>query len=185
MAYKYKMARLRYELCSPIRILLPFAFVFFMLPLILKNALMNYIAFPIFYFFGSYFVFLNFPSIGESLHGKPIYIEDLVIKTNQIKDETFKKIYEIILNFILAILFAFFAEYIIIQGVKNKPIVEILAIIGGNLSLYMKSQDIIGNIILGICYCVKEKKEAIRKLSEDNKTTEMNEMNDQKTNDET
>jgi len=137
------------------------------LPCVFREELMNYYTFPIFYFFGSYFFFLNFPIIGEILHGKPVYIEDLILSTEEkVDDDSFKKSYAVIMNFILAVLFAIFSEYIIIQGVRDKPVIEIFAIIGGNWSLYMKAQNTIGKILLDFCYCMKSK-EHQRRLSED------------------
>jgi hypothetical protein len=165
------MTVFRYNICAPIRLLLPISTVFLALPCIFKRELLNYYAFPIFYFFGSYFFFLNFPTIGETLHGKPIYVEDLVLTMDGIDDHSFKKAYSVIMNFILAILFAVFSEYIIIQGVRDKPMIEIFAIIGGNWSLYMKAQNIVGKIILDLCHCMKTQ-EVRRRLSDDN-TVEM------------
>jgi hypothetical protein len=118
---------------------------------------MNYYSFPIFIFFSSYFFFINFPKLGEILHCKPTYVSDLIITSDGVDDHTFKKTYTVIMNFILAILFSIFAEYIIIQGVDDKQMIEIFAIIGGNLSLYMKTQNAIGKIILSVCHCMKKK----------------------------
>lgn len=151
--------RLRYELCSPIRLLLPVSGLFLALPCIFRDELMNFYSIPVFYFFGSYFFFLNFPYIGEILHGKPIYIEDLiVVDTNSEIDHSFKKIYTVIMNFILAVLFSLFSEYILIKGIEEKPIVEILGIIGGNINLYMKAQNTVGKILLQLCYNMKEER---------------------------
>lgn len=158
------MVTLIYPLLSPIRLLLPFAAIFMILPCIFKKELMNYFAFPIFYFFGSYFIFINFPSIPQVLYSKPTYIDDLVIVNNKQSDESFKKIYTVVMSFILAILFAVFSEYIIIQGVNDRPIIELLGIIGGNLGLYMKAQVFVGKITMFFCYKIKEKNK--RKLSD-------------------
>jgi hypothetical protein len=157
----------RYEMCSPLRLLLPVSATFMAIPCIFKGELMNYYSFPIFYFFGSYFFFLNFPKIGEILHGKPTYVEDLVLTMDGLDDHTFKKTYAVIMNFILAILFAVFSEYIIIQGVRDKPIIEIFAIIGGNWSLYMEAQNTIGKILLDVCHYLKTKEIRRRMSSSD------------------
>ena len=99
--------RLRYELCSPIRLLLPVSGLFLALPCIFRDELMNFYSIPVFYFFGSYFFFLNFPSIGEILHGKPIYVQDLIVNNDNssVIDHSFKKTYTVLMNFILAVLF--------------------------------------------------------------------------------
>ena len=159
------MPILRYDTCSPLRLLLPISAVFLALPCVFKTELMNFYAFPIFYFFGSYFFFLNFPKIGEILHRKPTYVDDLVLTTDGIDDDTFKKTYTVIMNFILASLFAIFSEYIIIQGIRDKPMIELFAIVGGNWSLYMKAQNTVGKITLGICHCMKKKEVRRRRMS--------------------
>ena len=158
----------RYSVCSPLRLLIPCTGALFAIPIFLKKELMNYYSLPVFYFFGSYFFFINFPIIGEILHGKPTYIEDLVLSSSHdgdIDDHSFKKIYSVLMNFILAVLFAVFAEYIIIQGIRDKSVIEVLGIIGGNWSIYMKAADTFGKILLNICYCMKSK-EVRRRLSE-------------------
>ena len=161
------MFKFRYKACDPIRILLPIGGVFLVLPWIFKDALMNFYAFVIFSFFGAYFFFLNFPSIGEVLHGKPIYVEDLILinDNDTQRDETFKMLYAVIMNLVLAILFTVFAEYVIIKGIEDKPLIEIFAIIGGNLSLYMKTQNTIGKFLIYFCYNCKEERK--RKTSLD------------------
>ena len=141
------------KLFSPIRWLLPFAAVLFALPFIFKENLM-FATVPLFYFLGVYFILLNFPKITESLNKKPLYIEDL-------KDEIygynqkFYKAYVVLMNFMLAAVFSGLAEYIIVKGVRNKPVAEIFAVIGGNISLYLKIQNSGSKIILKICNCCK------------------------------
>jgi hypothetical protein len=136
-----------------------------MLPFIIDDFLTVY-TIPACYFFGAYFFFLNFPRIAEVLHQKPIYLEDLTIAQGGILDRKFQGMYSIAMNFILAVLFSSFAEYVIIQGVREKPIVEIMAIVGGNLSLYMKTQNMVGKFLITICHCMKEKEVIKRKLSD-------------------
>jgi hypothetical protein len=155
----------RYDICYPIRLLLPISATFLALPCLFRDELMNFYAFPVFYFFGSYFFFLNFPRIGEILHGKPTYVEDLVLTTDGINDHTFQKIYSVIMNFILAMLFAVLSEYVIIQGITHKPVIELFAIVGGNLSLYMKAQNTVGKVLLGVCHYMKTKEIKRRRLS--------------------
>jgi len=151
------MSLFRYDIFSPIRLLLIVSLVFLTIPYIFREFLFNTYSFPIFYFFGSYYIFINFPIIGETLHEKPTYIEDLVMSTNGIDDHSFKKKYSVIMNFILALLFSLFAEYVIVQGIEKRPIIEILGIIGGNLSLYMKTQNTIGKILLTFYSFMKTK----------------------------
>lgn len=120
---------------------------------------MNYFVLPIFFFFGSYFFFLNFPSIAEKLHQQPLYLEDLVMARGGQLDRTFQRWYSVIMNFILALLFAAFADYVILKGVRTMPVTQMLAIIGGNISLYMKTQDSVGKALLSIMHMLKTSEE--------------------------
>ena len=159
---------LRYKLTSPIRLLLPISIVCFILPVLAKDVFLNVIAIPLLYFMGSYFIFINFPTVAESLHAKPIYIEDLILKEEEREerdDVTFKRFYSITLNVVLACLFAACSEYVIMQGIRDKPVLEILGIIGGNLSLYFKVQNSVGKMLLCVCHSIKRKEENKRENS--------------------
>lgn len=158
---------MRYRLLSPIRILLPISVVFFVLPIIFKDLFLNIITIPLFYFFGSYFIFLNFPFISESLHKKPIYVEDLILRQPEIheNDITFQRLYSIIMNIVLAGLFSLFSEYVIIQGIHDKPILELLGIIGGNFTLYFKVQNSAGKVLLYVCHVIKKREERRRDVN--------------------
>lgn len=163
---------------SPIRALLPFSVLFIVLPCVFREELLNVIAIPVFFFLGSYFFLLNFPQIGNTLHAKPLYVEDLIVEYNDIQDKTFHKIYTVTMNFLLAVIFASISEYIILQDLVNKPLVEIFAIIGGNVSLYMKVQNITGKLLLKIFYTLKQTEVRKRKMSEENhsRTIELTEQ---------
>lgn len=155
----------RYKLLSPIRLLIPISSGLFIVPFIVDD-FMIYYTFPLCYFFGAYFFFLNFPRIAEVLHQKPLYLEDLAIAQGGMLDRKFQGWYSIAMNFILALLFSSFAEYVIIQGIRKKPIVEIMAIVGGNISLYMKTQNVVGKFLIMMCHCMKEEEIIKRKLSD-------------------
>ena len=152
------MCKLRYKLLSPIRLLLPLSAALFATPFFVQE-LMNYFVLPVFYFLGSYFVFLNFPTIAEKLHRRPVYLEDLVLARGGKLDHTFQQLYSVIMNFVLALLFAAFADYVIIKGVRDVPLTGILAIIGGNISLYMKTQDSVGKTLVGVIHILKTNEE--------------------------
>ena len=151
------MPCLRYKVMSPIRLLLPLSGLLFVIPFILEKDLLLYTTLPLSYFAALYFCLLNFPGVAESLHKKPLYLEDLKLERleSNTPDLTFQYIYSIIMNFLLAALFAGLSEYIILQPIREKPIIEVAAIIGGNLTLYYKIQGIIGKIILKLCYYCK------------------------------
>ena len=150
------MSYLRYKVMSPIRLLLPLSGLLFAIPFIVEKDLLLYTTLPLCYFGALYFCLLNFPGVAESMHKRPLYLEDLELErrgTNT-PDLTFQYIYSIIMNFLLAALFSGLSEYVILQPIREKPVIEIAAIIGGNLALYYKMQGIIGNVILTLChYC--------------------------------
>ena len=153
------MCKLRYKLLSPVRLLLPLSVVMFVVPMFIQE-LMNYYIFPVFYFFGAYFFFINFPIIAEQLHAQPVYLEDLVVARGDGElDLSFQNRYSMIMNFILAGLFAAFADYIIIEGVRELPLTQMLAIIGGNIGLYIKTQDAVGQCLISFIHMVKTNEE--------------------------
>jgi hypothetical protein len=117
---------------------------------------MLYVTVPIFYFTGSYFLLLNFPGIVERLHRRPLYLEDLeIVSVTQENNKTFQVIYSIVMNFLLAVLFAALTEYMLLQDIASKPIVEVAAILGGTLGLYYKVQGITGKLLICICHQYK------------------------------
>jgi hypothetical protein len=144
---------------SPIRLLIPVSIALVTIPWVFREYLLNYYSFTVFYFFGSYFFFINFPILSEILHTKPVYIEDLILTSNQdaipFDNHSFKKKYTVLMNVILAILFSIFADYVILQGVHEKSIIEVMGILGGNLSLYNKVQNTLGKSLLTLCNCFK------------------------------
>lgn len=160
------MSCLRYKVLSPIRLLLPVSGALFALPFIFQKDLLLYTTLPLFYFLGLYFFLLNFPGLAESLHRRPLHLEDLEMARlgSATPDRTFQHIYSIVMNFILAALFAGLTEYIILNNIREKPIVEALGIIGGNLGLYYKLQGWVGGVM--ICICHKCKMRALRQRQE-------------------
>ena len=151
------MPCLRYKVTSPIRLLLPISGLLFAIPFIFEKDLLLYTTMPLCYFAALYLFLLNFPGVAESLHKRPLYLEDLELARigTSTPDLTFQYIYSIIMNFLLAVLFAGISEYVILQPIREKPIIEVAAIIGGNLTLYYKLQGFIGTIILALCHGYK------------------------------
>jgi len=151
------MTCLRYKVLSPIRLLLPISAGLFALPFIFEKDLLVYTTLPLFYFLGIYFFLLNFPGLAESMHKRPLYIEDLEIARIGVDtpDRRFQHVYSIIMNFLLAAVFAGLAEYMILNNVREKTIVEALGVIGGNLGLYYKIQSNLGRVMIGICHKYK------------------------------
>lgn len=133
-------------------LLLPSA-AMFIVPIFLKQ-LQNIVGIASMYFTGSLFLLINFPCLSTRLHSKPIFIEDLVMEN----DMRYKKVYEMIMIFFLSVLLAIFADYLYVKGVNTSPF-EFLALIGGNSSLYLRLQDVVGKIILKIAYYYKNREE--------------------------
>ena len=142
------------------KLLLPISLLCFSCPFLFEEYFLNFVAVPIFYFFGSYFIFLNFSFISEFFNTQPLYVNDLMDKIEEsgIQILKFRKIYNICMNLMLALTVAGVSEYTLIsENFANKSIIEILGIIGGNLMIYMKLQNVIGSVTLNICNCIKKK----------------------------
>lgn len=147
------------KVCHPVRLLLPISATALVIPFLFPDKLNEYVWVPICYFFGTYFFFINFPRFGEIMHEKPIWLEDLILATGGQGSHSFRNIYSNIMNAVLALLFALFAEYVITQGIRHLPVVEIMGIVGGNLVLYVKIQHTVGKMLISVCHCMKEKHE--------------------------
>lgn len=158
----------RYKLFSPIRLLLPVGLASFCIPFLFPDELINYIWFPIFYLVGSYTFFINFPSLVENIHAEPLYLKDLIIEAENRNNDIikFKKVYVIVMTFILSVLVSGFSEYIISKGITGKPVFELLGIIGGNIGIYFKAQNIVGKVLLKFFYFLKQKEVRKRSLSD-------------------
>jgi hypothetical protein len=149
------MIKLRYSICSPIRLMLPVAGALLTVPCILTEV-RTVLWLPFFLLFPSYFILLNFPSIAESLHSRPVYFEDLTIVAKGAGGgATFQKIYTILMNIILAIVFTGIAEYTILKGFENQSFAEILGTVGGNIALFSNIQNYIGRKLISLCYTLK------------------------------
>lgn len=154
------------NICS-VRLLLPISIGCFLIPIFVQD-LLNYIYTPILYFFGFYFILLNFPVIINVLYSHPIYIEHLEEKITDNKAEhRFKKLYISGMNIVVALLFCGFTEYTLVKGIKNKSVIEILAIIGGTQSLFIRTQNIVGNLLLNLCHCFKIRKNSMDNIIDD------------------
>jgi len=154
------MSYLRYNILSPIRLLIPVSGALFAMPFIFRQDLLLFTTLPLFYFLGLYFFLLNFPGIAESLHRRPLHLEDLEIVRLETStpDLTFQYIYNIIMNFLLAVLFAGIVEYAVFQDIRSKSVMEALGIIGGNLGIYYKTQTIMGKFMIWLCHKYKLKR---------------------------
>jgi len=145
-------------------VLIPVSLVLFALP-ILVDRLYTVVYFPIFYFFGSYFLLLNFPCVVEKLHSRPVYYEDLRI-VDQIHDTTtFQRIYTVTMNFLLALIFCAVADYLVIQGIHDMSLAEIISLIGGNIAAFASAQNVAGKVIGRLCYNLKDNETVLEIVS--------------------
>lgn len=148
------------RICKLKRILIPVSISLFSASFTISEKIKGVIYIPILYFLGVYFLLINFPKLVEITKKKPVYIDDLILGTVGQKNRLwFKNIYLYTMFFLLSILFSIFIDYFISNGFHNKPLLEVCGIIGGNLLVYSKIQDIIGRILLNFCHCVKEQHE--------------------------
>ena len=93
------------------------------------------------------------------LHSRPIYYEDLRISDDtNAPDDRFKLVYEMIMIFFLSILIGAMADYVYLNVYNLTPI-EFLGIVGGNLSVYLRIQNIVGKVLLKCCYFIKHRQE--------------------------
>jgi hypothetical protein len=125
----------------------------------------------------------NIPSFSKSFYMRPIYYEDLYNEKMDITKEDlskkkilynielskkFKDKFLVIQQFILSLTLAIIIEYFSLKyNQKEYSLSEILGMIGGILSLYLKLINIIGKSTLSILYKmkVKEKKKLLDKLN--------------------
>jgi len=111
------------------------------------------------YSLGSFMLLVNFPYFSTMLHSRPIYYEDLRISDDtNAPDDRFKLVYEMIMIFFLSILIGAMADYVYLNVYNLTPI-EFLGIVGGNLSVYLRIQNIVGKLLLKCCYFIKHRQE--------------------------
>ena len=140
------------------RILLPVSAAGFVIPFI-RPEFTNLVGVGISYFGSSYIILWNFPQISKSLSSEPLYLKDL-------ENSPYEDNFIHIMNFTLACLFGLIADYGIIKGILDKTLVEILAIIGGNMALFAKIETTIGKIMLNVCHICKVRSERKRRMSD-------------------
>jgi hypothetical protein len=129
-----------------------------MTPFVIKSYIDIYTyILPLCFFLGFFGVLINFPYISECLHHKPLYISDLIIIQDDEVDTKFICWYGFTMNLILAIMITSFVDFFIVNGFIEIPFIKLTAIIGGNVSLYIKIQQIIGKVLIKICHCIKER----------------------------
>ena len=131
--------------------------LFFILPFCV-NDLKTIIWFGLFHFIAAFLFFIVYPGIVVFFQTRPIYVEDM-----QKLDPKVTKVYIFILIFFTSILWGMFTDYVLIKDVFEKPLFEIIAIIGGNIAFFGKIQNMGGNGLL-ICFFQLKKNKIIEHL---------------------
>jgi len=114
-------------------------------------------------FVSFYIILWIFPNISKSLYSRPLYIGD-------IENSRFEFAYIYVMNFVLSIGCAILFENWVIQRlIENKSILEITAIVGGNITFFGTIQNHFAKILLSFCHSCKLHEEArSRRNSQDN-----------------
>jgi len=132
--------------------------IFFSIPVIVRE-LRNVISIGMLYFLGMYFILFNFPIVSIFLTSKPNYIEDL-------DNPKYREYCIALQNVFLSILFGIITDIFYINKLHTKSVLEILAIVGGNMALISKIQNFCSKLLLIILsWCNKQ--ETKRKQSID------------------
>ncbi len=139
------------------RLLLPFAIGFVALPFFLEM-FRNVIWIAVLYFTGSLLILLNFPSLSIYPHSKPFYISDFIKEDN---DRRFVAVYKVFMILVMSGMASAFADYIFMREITKKSVTEIMAIIGGNMAIYLKIQSITGKIMLKVCVCLRNRERSL------------------------
>ena len=139
------------------RLLLPFAIGFVSLPFFLEM-FRNVIWIAVLYFTGSLLILLNFPFLSIYPHSKPFYISDFIKEDN---DRRFVAVYKVFMILVMSGMASAFADYIFMREITKKSVTEIMAIIGGNMAIYLKIQSITGKIMLKVCVCLRNRERSL------------------------
>lgn len=121
-------------------LLLCLSCVFFSIPIIIEET-RNLISIGMLYFFGMFFILLNFPCISIFLTSKPHYIEDL-------DNQKYREFCIILQNVFLSILFGVIIDIFYLNKLHTRSVLENLAIVGGNMALIFKIQNFCSKLLL-------------------------------------
>ena len=105
--------------------------------------------------FSSLFIILwLFPDISRSLYSRPLYIGD-------IENSRFEISYINTMNLVLAIGCTIFIDnWILKRLIENKSILEITALLGGNITFFATIQNYFAKMLLSVCHRCKLNEEA-------------------------
>ena len=131
---------------------IPLSGTFIVIPFMFDGSVFLILS-SVMHFLAVYITIISFPIITKSLHRKPLYYEDL--QTEIYINNKVEIYYHIVMSFVLSFLFVCLFQYIMNEKLTQKPISEILAIIGGNIGIYNRIQYFIGKIVLKFCHMKK------------------------------
>lgn len=116
----------------------------------------------------------------ESLHSRPVYFEDLVEVDKGVSDDTFQKVYVVIMGFLLAVTFGIISDYVLLQDIEERSAAEMVGIVGANVMVFMKAENKIGPALIWVCHWAKGNKvvrNAVHRISDSSlPTIEMSEL---------
>lgn len=135
----------------------------------------------------SFIFFCNFPSIVLTLHTRPIYYDDLIMKdyeddSENIYDDSFRKRFQNIFRWTITVTSSLMAgvmvdvwymRYTEIGGINTQgSILLILGVTGGIVKLYSTVQERLGNILMYILKKFKQREISRRRTRAQNIATE-------------
>ena len=142
---------------------------FFIVPIILISLLfiLDKLMDNLYFFYGTIFItfsilFWNIPFLIIVLHTTPVYYEDLKIISTATNTDIYnlQSIFSGLNGFISSIFITMIIFYILTTyKIKDYSIIELLGIIGGLGSFYLKIQAILGKSLLTILFTIKESDE--------------------------
>jgi hypothetical protein len=130
----------------------------FTVPTISKD-LRNLTSIGMLYFLGMYFILFNFPGISIFLNSKPHYIGDL-------DNRKYREYCIALQNVFLSILFGVVTDIFYFHRLYTHSVIEIFAIVGGNIALITKIHYFCSKLLLVILsYCNERERKSSMDLT--------------------
>ena len=141
------------------RILIGFSGGLFTIPFIFVET-QNLISIGLLYFLGMYFILFNFPIVGIFVSSKPHYIEDL-------DNEKYRAYCIALKNLFMSILFGIMVDTFYMRQIQNESIINIFAIIGGNIAFFSEIRVILSKVLLMILSYCNKRERALSEISDE------------------
>ena len=109
-------------------------------------------------FLSAYAVLCNFPQLGSWIHTKPLHVDDLHVPDS--RKQSVLMWYTYITNFLLALVITGIMDWTfsIKQEHRRADTFEILGILGGVLSLYLKTESVVALSLLHLAFRHKKRR---------------------------